>query len=110
MQVVIHARARRSGRCSQRKGSMNSTAIALTGCLAGSAFLLVLMESIRSKLVLTTALAPNGIQPRQFKSFTFMQRLARAYANCVQGLCIFGGLMLVAVMCGQSSTTDPLAP
>jgi hypothetical protein len=27
-----------------------------------------------------------------------MQRLARAHANCVEGLPIFGGLMLIAVI------------
>ncbi|MDA8259716.1 MAG: MAPEG family protein [Betaproteobacteria bacterium] len=38
-----------------------------------------------------------------------MQRLARAHANCLEGLPIFGGLMLVAVVAGQSALTDPLA-
>jgi len=38
-----------------------------------------------------------------------MQRLARAHANCVEGLPIFGGLMLVAVVAGRSMVTDPLA-
>jgi uncharacterized MAPEG superfamily protein len=38
-----------------------------------------------------------------------MQRLARAHANCVEGLPIFGGLMLVAILAGKSSITDPLA-
>jgi uncharacterized MAPEG superfamily protein len=38
-----------------------------------------------------------------------MQRLARAHANCVEGLPIFGGLMLIAVVAGKSAVTDPLA-
>jgi uncharacterized MAPEG superfamily protein len=38
-----------------------------------------------------------------------MQRLARAHANCIEGLPIFGGLMLLAVVAGRSSITDPLA-
>jgi uncharacterized MAPEG superfamily protein len=38
-----------------------------------------------------------------------MQRLARAHANCVEGIPIFGGLMLVAVLAGKSSITEPRA-
>jgi uncharacterized MAPEG superfamily protein len=38
-----------------------------------------------------------------------MQRLARAHANCIEGLPIFGGLMLVALVTGRAQVTDPLA-
>ena len=38
-----------------------------------------------------------------------MQRLARAHANCVEGLPIFGGLMTVALLTGQTAATDSLA-
>jgi uncharacterized MAPEG superfamily protein len=38
-----------------------------------------------------------------------MQRLARAHANCLEGLPLFGGLMLVAVVAGRATVTDPLA-
>ena len=38
-----------------------------------------------------------------------MQRLARAHANCVESLPLFGGLMLIAVLADRSSITDPLA-
>jgi len=38
-----------------------------------------------------------------------MQRLARAHANCLEGLPIFGGLMVVALLADESSVTDPLA-
>ena len=38
-----------------------------------------------------------------------MQRLARAPANCLEGLPIFGGLMLVALATGRAPITDPLA-
>lgn len=88
---------------------MNSTLAALAGFLAWSLFLLVLMEVIRSKLVLTKAVAANGFTPDNANLSPFMQRLARAHANCVEGLPIFGGLMLVAVLAGKSAVTDPLA-
>jgi uncharacterized MAPEG superfamily protein len=88
---------------------MNSTATALTGFIAWSLFLLVLMEVIRSKLVLTKAIPANGFNPDNSNLSPFMQRLARAHGNCIEGLPIFGGLMLVAIVTGKSAITDPLA-
>ena len=88
---------------------MNATLIALTGFIAWTLFLLVLMELVRSKLVLTKVVPANGFQPDNANLSPFMRRLARAHANCLEGLPIFGGLMLIAVVAGQSAVTDPLA-
>ena len=88
---------------------MNPTLTALTGFVGWSLFLLVLMELIRSKLVVTKAIPANGFKPDNSNLSPFMQRLARAHANCVEGLPIFGGLMLIAVVSGRSAVTDPLA-
>lgn len=83
--------------------------IALTGFIAWALLLLVLMEVIRSQLVLRGNVPANGFTPDNASLSPFMQRLARAHANCVEGLPIFGGLLLVAVVTGRSSLTDPLA-
>lgn len=88
---------------------MSNTAFALTGFIAWALALLVLMETIRSKMVLTGEVPANGFDPANSKLAPFMQRLARAHANCVEGLPIFGGLMLVALVTGRSGVTDPLA-
>lgn len=88
---------------------MNPTVTALTGFIAWSLCLLVLMEALRSRLVVTGAVAANGFDPANSNLSPFMQRLARAHANCIEGLPIFGGLMLVAAMTGRSAITDPLA-
>jgi uncharacterized MAPEG superfamily protein len=88
---------------------MNPTLAALTGFIAWSLSLLVLMEVVRARLVLTGAVAPNGFRPDNANLSPFMQRLTRAHANCIEGLPIFGGLMLVAVVAGKSAITDPLA-
>jgi uncharacterized MAPEG superfamily protein len=88
---------------------MTATLTALTGFVAWSLFLLVLMELIRCKLVVTRAVPANEFRPDNSNLSPFMQRLARAHANCLEGLPIFGGLMLVAVVSGQSAITDPLA-
>lgn len=88
---------------------MNPTLISLTGFVTWSLFLLVLMEAIRSKLVLTKAVPANGFKPDNSNLSPFMQRLARAHANCIEGLPVFGGLMLIAVVTDRSYITDPLA-
>jgi len=88
---------------------MNPTLTALAGFISWSLLLLVLMETIRAKLVLTKAMAANGFTPDNSNLSPFMQRLARAHANCVEGLPLFGGLMLIAVVAGRSAITDPLA-
>ena len=85
------------------------TLFALAGFIAWSLLLLVLMEAIRTRLVLAKAVPANGFTPDNSNLSPFMQRLARAHANCVEGLPILGGLMLLAVVAGKSAITDPLA-
>ena len=85
------------------------TAVALTGFIAWSLALLVIMEAIRSKMVLTKEVPANSFTPDNSNLSPFMQRLARAHANCLEGLPIFGGLMLVALVTGRASVTDSLA-
>lgn len=86
-----------------------SSTVALIGFIAWALLLLVLMEVIRSQLVLRGKVPANGFTPDNAGLSPFMQRLARAHANCVEGLPIFGGLLLVAIVTGRSSITDSLA-
>ena len=88
---------------------MNSSLLALTGFVAWTLLLLVLMESLRSRLVLLKTVPSNGFQPDNGNLSPFMQRLARAHANCLEGLPVFGGLLVIAVLAGQTAVTDPLA-
>jgi uncharacterized MAPEG superfamily protein len=88
---------------------MQPTLLALTGFVSWSLALLVLMEVIRTKLVATKVLPANGFRPDNANLSPFMQRLARAHANCLEGLPVFGGLMVIAVVAGKSAVTDPLA-
>jgi len=85
------------------------SAIALTGFIAWALLLLVLMEIIRTALVASGKVAANGFAPDNAGLSPFMQRLAAAHANCLEGLPIFGGLLLVALVTGHTSITDPLA-
>ena len=88
---------------------MSITLQALLGFIAWTLCLLVLMEGIRSWLVLKGAVPANRFDPENSNLSPFMQRLARAHANCLEGLPLFGGLMLVAVVAGRATVTDPLA-
>ena len=85
------------------------TVVALTGFIAWTLFVLVVMEGIRSKLVLTKTLPANSFTPDNANLSPFMQGMVRAHANCLEGLPIFGGLMLVALATGPAPVTDPLA-
>jgi uncharacterized MAPEG superfamily protein len=88
---------------------MSPTLRALLGFIAWTLLLLIVMEIIRAKLVLAGQARANGFDPANSSFSPFMQRLARAHANCIEGLPIFGGLMLVAVAAGHAALTDPLA-
>jgi len=89
---------------------MNASALVLTLFIAWTLLLLVAMEVLRTRLVVTGRMAPNAFQPDNANLSPFMQRLARSHANCVESLPVFGGLLLVALATGRTELTDPLAP
>ena len=82
----------------------------LTAFIAWALLLLLWMEALRSWLVLRGAVPANGFTPGNEGLSPFLQRLARAHANCLEGLPIFGGLLLVAIVTDRPQVTDPLAP
>lgn len=88
----------------------NASATVLTAFIAWALVLLVMMEVARSRLVMSGAVASNEFRPDNSNLSPFMQRLSRAFANCVEGLPIFGGLLVVALLTDRTSITDPLAP
>src|SRR5690606_24281807 len=83
--------------------------IALLGFIGWALLLLVLMEVIRAWLTLSGQVAANGFTPDNAGLSPFLQRLARAHANCVENLPVLGGLLLVAIATGHADATDPLA-
>ena len=85
------------------------TVFTLTAFIAWALLLLVLMEVLRSQLVLSGKVPANGFTPDNAGLSPFMQRLARAHANCVESLPVFGGLLLVAIITERTAITDPLA-
>ncbi|NKE66286.1 MAPEG family protein [Ramlibacter sp. RBP-2] len=89
---------------------MTASALVLTLFIAWTLLLLVVMEVLRSRLVVTGRMAANAFQPDNANLSPFMQRLARAHANCLESLPVFGGLLVVALVTGRAGITDPLAP
>ncbi len=87
----------------------STTVLTLIAFITWALLLLVLMEVIRSQLVLSGKVVANGFTPDNAGLSPFMQRLARAHANCVESLPVFGGLLLVAIITGRTAITDPLA-
>ena len=73
---------------------MSTSAIVLTLFIAWALFLLLVMEILRSRLVLTGRAHSNEFKPDNSNSSPFMQRLARAHANCIESLPLFGGLSI----------------
>ncbi len=88
---------------------MSPSLYALLGFIAWTLLLLLWMELARSKLVLAGQVPANGFDPANSRLSPFMQRLARAHANCLEGLPVFGGLLVVAALAGRTAVTDPLA-
>jgi len=89
---------------------MSKSAVVLTLFIGWALLLLVLMEILRSYLVLTGRNKSNEFKPDNSNVSPFMQRLARAHANCVESLPLFGGLLLIALVTGRTGATDALAP
>ena len=89
---------------------MSTSALVLTLFIAWALLLLVVMETLRARLVVTGRVASNQFTPDNATISPFMQRLARAHLNCVESLPIFGGLLVVALLTGRTGATDPLAP
>jgi len=88
---------------------ITQSSIALAGFIAWTLLLLTLMEVIRSWLVLGRKVPANGFAPDNAGLSPFMQRLARAHANCIEGLPVFGGLLLLAMVTHRTGITDSLA-
>ncbi|WP_297922659.1 MAPEG family protein [Metallibacterium sp.] len=85
------------------------SAIVLVGFIAWTLLLLLTMELARVRLVVVSKFDPRQFKPDNANLSPFMQRLARAHANCVESFPVFGGLLLAALLTGQTSVTDPLA-
>ena len=86
------------------------SALVLTVLIAWTLFLLILMEALRIRYLVTKTIAPNEFRPDNSNLPPYMQRLARAHANCIESFPIIGGLLVVALLTDRAGVTDDLAP
>lgn len=90
---------------------MNSpSVIVILGLIAWTLLLLIVMELLRTRLILAKKVVANALLPDNANLSPFMQRLARAHANCYESIPFFIGLLLVAVVTGHVDITNALAP
>lgn len=92
-----------------REIQMTNTALALLGFVAWTLLLMLIMESMRSWLVLSGRKRSDSFRIDGSDVSPFAQRLARAHANCYESFPIVGGLLLLALTTDHASITDPLA-
>ena len=89
---------------------MTTSFTVLIGLVAWTLALLILMEAKRGLLVMNKTVPSNSFRPDNTNLSPFMQRLARAHANCVESLPVFAALLLAALVTNRTGITDPLAP
>lgn len=89
---------------------MNASTIVLLGLVGWTLLLLILMEALRTGYIVTRTVAANEFRPDNANLSPFMQRLARAHANCLETLPIFSALLITALLTNRASITDHLAP
>ena len=88
----------------------NTSTFVLTALIAWTLFLVILMELLRTRFLITKTVAANEFKPDNSNLPPYMQRLARAHANCIESFPIIGGLLLVALIANRADVTDALAP
>ncbi len=87
----------------------SNSAIALTLIIGWTLLLLLLMEVLRTRYILSRTVASNALKPDNSNLPPFMQRLSRAHANCYESFPIIGGLLIVALLTNRAAVTDGLA-
>jgi hypothetical protein len=88
----------------------DTSAFVMTAFIAWTLLLLILMELLRTRFLATRTVAANEFKPDNSNLPPYMQRLARAHANCIESFPIIGGLLVVALLTNRADVTDALAP
>lgn len=90
---------------------MSISALVLLGFIGWMLALIISMELMRSFLVFKGRWNPDdGFRPDGSDVSPFAHRLARVHANCYENFPLIGGLLLLAIVTGNTVITDPLAP
>jgi hypothetical protein len=84
---------------------LTNTAFALIGFIAWTLALLVLMETLRTYLVLAGKVQANGFTPDNSNLSPLRNGLPAPIATCIEGLPVFGGLMVFAIIMQKMAAT-----
>jgi len=87
-----------------------ASAFVLTAFIGWTLFLLILMEGLRVRFLFSNTVAANAFRPDNSNLPPYMQRLARAHANCIESFPIVAGLLIVALLTDRAGVTNTLAP
>lgn len=88
---------------------MSPSVLALVGYVAWTILLATTIVFYRTALVVNKERAANQFLPSGEDVSPFSNRLCRAHANCYENLPVFAALILLALVTGSASITDPLA-
>lgn len=88
----------------------NTSAVVLAALVAWTLLLVVVMEGLRIRYLAAGVVTATALRPDNSNLPPFMQRLARAHANCVESFPVIGGTLIVALLANGTALTDPLAP
>jgi len=88
----------------------HASAFVLTALIAWTLFLVILIEVMRTRFLITKTVAANEFRPDNSNLPPYMQRLARAHANCIESFPVIGGPLVVALLTNRADVTDLLAP
>lgn len=89
---------------------LTTSAFVLTALIAWTLLLVIVMEVLRTRFLFAGTVAANEFTPDNSNLPPYMQRLARAHANCIESFPIIGGLLVVALLTNRADVTAALAP
>lgn len=88
---------------------MNNSALALLLYAAWMLLLLGGIATLRGGLTVSGKRTANSFAVSGDDVSPFSARLCRAHANCYENLPVFGSIVLVAILTGNTCITEPLA-
>ncbi len=88
---------------------MTSTSCAIIGLASWYVAVLLLLAVFRVYISAATRKAANTFAPDGSDVPGFGQRLVRVHANCYENIPLIVGVLLFALVTGQSAITDPTA-
>ncbi len=88
---------------------MSNTAFALIGYIGWMVILMLVMECLRTYLVLVKGKPANSFAVDGSDTFPLLHRLTRSHANCYEHFPIVGGILIFVLATKWTGVTEGLA-